>query len=112
MGNGLEAVDRLATDLSGRAVGGVELGVFPLEAFEPGEEAIKLEVGNARGRVDVIEPIVMADFGPEGFDLVKNGLGHGETPNECRKRSSYRDECKRRLSPWLSAESNGDECGR
>ena len=57
-----EALDRLIADALRGAVGRDQLGMVGFELLEPLDEPIVLGVGNLRRRLDVVFPVVAADF--------------------------------------------------
>ncbi len=65
-----EAVFGLAADALGRGVGGDEVGVGGLEEFEAVHEGVVLGVGQLGGVKDVVEVLMVAEVGAEGFDLL------------------------------------------
>ncbi len=64
-----EALDRLVADALRGAVGRDQLGMLGFELLEPLDEPVVLAVGDFRGRLDVVLPVVVADFLAEPGDF-------------------------------------------
>ena len=72
--------DRRSADPLRRRVGRDELRPRRLERLQLPHERVELRVGDLRPRLDVVEPLVPADLGPELFGARRRVLrlrGHG-----------------------------------
>ena len=58
----LEALDRLVADALRGAVGRDQLGMLGFELFQLLDEPVVIGIGDLRGRLDVVFPVVAADF--------------------------------------------------
>ncbi len=71
-----ESFDRGATDLLGRAVGRIVLGMLGLEFHQPSHQLVELEVGDFGLRLDEVEPIMPPQLVAELFDFGLDRVGH------------------------------------
>ena len=75
-----EPLDRLVADALRGAVGRDQLGMLGLELLEPLHQPVVLEVGDLRRRLDVVFPVVVADFLAEPGDFGGRNFGHFAAP--------------------------------
>ena len=64
-----ESVNRLAANLVSRTVRRIEFGMLSLDLFQLLEQPIEFEIRNLRLGLDVIQPIVPPNLGPQFFDF-------------------------------------------
>jgi hypothetical protein len=69
----LEALGRLAADALGGRVGREQLGVRGLDALELVHQRVVLGVGDLRRVEDVVEVLVVAEFGAQFFGALAAG---------------------------------------
>ena len=69
-----EALDRLIADALRGAIGRDQFGMGGFELLESLDEAIVLGVGNLGGRLDVVFPVVAADFLAKPGDFRGGGV--------------------------------------